>query len=47
MKGLLLVQIKCKCGEFVLCRLTENIKDGDLIEHSGCKAVKLNNEEKK
>ena len=41
MKHLLLVQIKCKCGKLVLCKLSENNKDGDLINHSGCKASKL------
>lgn len=28
--------IKCKCGKSVLCMFGTN-KDGDLIEHSGCK----------
>lgn len=41
--GVLCVMIKCKCGESILCMFGTN-KNGDLIDHDGCKLKAKNKE---
>ncbi len=35
--GMICVFRKCKCGNDVMCRIEQEIQDGDLIDHNGCK----------
>jgi hypothetical protein len=41
---MMLVIIKCKCGELVMCELGE-YQDGDLIQHSSCKLKEVKENE--
>ena len=34
--SMILVQKKCKCGHYILCKAGDGTKDGNLIEHEDC-----------